>query len=1345
MKTNIVPAAEKNSGLSEKQSLALANDRGVSVRAGAGSGKTRTIIEKIFQLLCLDYKSPSLETIIKKEKIGEAKNGGENAAETAGGILSAILCISFTNKAAAELRERILYKINGEIDKTSDSDFKNYLTGISERIGSLEISTLDSFFTSILKRHAFALGLPSGFTPAPGGRSDILFRKAVFNVLDALSNNNEIITGGEINIFEDFYSFYKKKERIHKLFSQILAKAVYLKKPLFCYNSLSEFENAMRQRMSKIESAVKSLELSSLLIMANPSEAMDFLRSESASMAQTSRLKAEELLKRYDQIEEGNLEGVEEFFKYLATGFVSVRFHKETLKSGIEKFNQITDIFKKTAKKYFGAKVLSIEDENIKLTQAEFDFFKGLCEIFDLCRGEYKRLKTEENLLDFNDIEELALDAVNKESISGPMKNKYRHILIDEFQDTNDLQAEIIGKIKGGARLTIVGDGMQSIYRFRNANCSLFSKFEKLISAQGGIGVDLDDNYRSSQNILRFINDFFSSLNLKIDHPFSDFYYRPLNALSQKAENKEIAVEAGLFATVIDKRKKTAAANTISEAEAEITANEAAKISPAEDNPAGTHKNETDPLDEDFDAGQFDFIARRAVSLKKEEGYNYGEMMVLLSRMSNIDALARALRAESVPFVITKSRKFYQRPEIIDIYNLIKTLINPYDEISICGLLRSPVFSVPDYIIFALRESFRLKFDSNRLRFSESSPPAAVIKSFRNEKNAVCIYNAMGALSRGELDFNELLASQITGCGSYESEKERLITIYDKINKYINLSEYSSAYDILSAIYLELNLECKYSYSGDFGAAYKNIEKLLAHIHDNSYLPDASIHYFMENFQSVIDIGFSEEENQESVIGDAIKIMTVHQAKGLEEKVVFIPEIEADFYKAMDSDIMVNADMDLAFHPGAFIRLNENSMLKDYYDSVKKYEKIQELFEKKRQLYVAMTRACEKLILSGSFKITINAKDEIKSAQLNKQPFIFSNSHLNQIVNYLDLDADFFMNALEGDGYELLDGPFGRIKILARPPKSEKNNEESFNADISPLPEGIGEKIAIKEKCGSECSAENGRAKVRISYSGYKKMNGFKEKNPHERQIRQAITASATKNARNPEETNSPENLSGQIIDFEYCRQLLEKSLNSAERSPDNLAGSAFHRAAQIVISSGLPAETLIKLTERISKLACREINPSITFGDIQRRVKKMLDGFINNAERCGLNDLFAAGGKQEPIKKYTELKLYYEGRNYILEGICDLITIDAQGAAVIYDFKTINRESRPQEDEFVTQTAFYQLCARNSLSGITDFKQPVIILIENNGSFAVKAIKISQAEIDKKQAEIIRNCESNM
>ncbi|HOD42763.1 MAG TPA: 3'-5' exonuclease, partial [Candidatus Wallbacteria bacterium] len=520
----------------------------------------------------------------------------------------------------------------------------------------------------------------------------------------------------------------------------------------------------------------------------------------------------------------------------------------------------------------------------------------------------------EMNLLDFNDIENLALESVSREEINRAVAGQYSHILIDEFQDTNDIQAGIIEKIKGRASLSIVGDGMQSIYRFRNANCSLFSKFEGMITSNGGLAVVLNDNYRSSANVLKFVNGFFEFLNFESDHPFSDFKYHPLNALSAAAENREIAVEAGIFPVINRKRSPQPPAAGCGEETPENS--EAAE--------GGNADSENGPCEEEFDSGQFDFIARRAASLHREEGRKYGEMMILLSRMTHIDDLAGALSSAGVPFVISKSRKFFERPEILDMLNLAKSIADRDDDIAMAGLLRSPVFAVPDYILFALTESFR-----QNLKISGS-------ESFS-------IYNALKSLRENKIDFREILNPEKISSSAYETEKARLVEIFEQINTYIQLSESLDAYGLLSFIYQDLNLSARYC-RGDFGPASKNIEKLLAHIHENAFLPNGSIHDFLDNFQTAVDINFSEEESQcDSSSGDAVKIMTIHQAKGLEEKVVFVPELEADFFRAADNDIIVNSLHDIAFHPGAFVRLNERSILKNYYEAVKKYERYQEL------------------------------------------------------------------------------------------------------------------------------------------------------------------------------------------------------------------------------------------------------------------------------------------------------------------------------------------------------------------------------------------------------------------
>jgi len=1256
--------------LSQKQAMALDLDRDVSIRAGAGSGKTRTITEKIFGIIRGAFDS-------------SAPDGGLE-------VLKKILCISFTNKAALELSERIMARLAEAAAGCADPPLAAYFASAAERLDSLEIMTLDSFFTSVLRRFAFQLKLSTSFKPAAGGRADILFRKAVFNVLDSLSNGGPARgKGGKANIFDDFYSFYRKKDTIHGLFTRILSKAVYLNDPIFTFGSKDEFEKHLLQETAYIEKTIGDLEFSGVLNFDKLTAAMDYLSAIAQDLTGASREKAIGLLEAYRRAT-AEKSAASDFFKYALHGYKNVRYSKIDGGARLEELKLMIALVREAAKKRFGASETPPSAEDRRLSKMEFDFFSGLCEIFDKCRAEYRRLKDAENLLDFNDIEEKAIEAAQDESIRDSISKQYRHILIDEFQDTNNLQAGIIKLIKGSAKLTIVGDGMQSIYRFRNANCKLFSDFETDFAGAGGLNVNLDDNYRSSLNVLSFINDFFSFLNFDADHPFSDFKYSPLAALSNRAENRSVAVELGLFAVVSDR----------SSPETDGGTDESETPPPPAEGDAADAASE-DGEDDEFDAGQFDFIARRAVALHEDEGCRYGEMMILLSRMSRVDSLAAALSAAGAPFVITKSRRFFERPEVLDILNLVKTLVDPLDDLSMTGLLRSPVFAAADFIIFAMAQSFR-----------ELCPA-----------EPFSIYAALKKLSAGALDFDRILAPDALPSGGYEAEKKRLINISNKIDHYLRMCQHKNAYDVLSSIYLDLNLKCKYSYEGDFGPAYKNIEKLFSHILENDYLPDGPMPVFLENFRSVVDINFAEEESQDDApASDAIRIMTVHQAKGLEEKIVFIPELETDFFKAADTAVLVDDRKNLSFQPGVFVRLNERSLLKDYHEAVRKYERVQELFEKKRLLYVAMTRARELLVMSGSFKININKDGEIKASKLQKKPFMLSNCHLSWLANFLGLDAGFFLDAPASgaDGVKELNRDFGRVRVFLKPPAARETPPPAASS-LSAAAPGPKFDAACALNYKRLSSPETAAAvAVKLSYSDYKKL----VEGPFS-----AVTARPSFSA------------------FDLASFLGDKKIGVAPRpsATESETGTAFHRAVELALSSSLPLPQIIGRSKHICLAACRSAAPSAVFprAEVLRRVEKMFAGFLENAEMCGLMELFNSGGRGA-LRKYCELEMRYETENFILEGVCDLMTVGPDGAATIYDFKTaadLKVAARDRMGEYERQLAFYQLCARGRFSGIASFNDPVVVLIQSGGVFEVKTLRLPAETIEKKQAEIIRQC----
>lgn len=1268
-------------GLSPKQSQALASDRDVSIRAGAGSGKTRTITEKIFDIIRRAYDPAD----------------PDSGLET----LGRILCISFTNKAAAELAERVALRLASESEANHDPGLRAYFGAAAERIDSLAIMTLDSFFTSVLRRFAFRLGISPSFTPAAGGRSDILFRDAVLGVLDSMASDRDREAGrGGISVFDDFYSFYRKKDAIHSLFARILSKSVYISDPLFIFRTREEFEGHIKERIASINRTLDDFEFSELLRSDEFASAMEHLGVIAPGLGKASSEKARGLFEAYGRFASGKA-AAREFFEFLASGFKGARLPAEGSDARTDALRRMLGLAKRVAERRSGS---AAPERETRLSEMEFDFFSGLCAIFDKCRVEYRRIKEARNLLDFIDIESLALKAARDGVIRDFVAGEYSHILIDEFQDTNDHQSDIIKLIRGGAKLTIVGDGMQSIYRFRNANCDLFARLEKEITDSGGLTVNLNDNYRSSGGVLNFINGFFSTLDTRSAHPFSDFKYSPLESLASGARELDAAVEVGLFASVTGRSRPNSNPGAAPEdpvrREDASGENDAAGDSRERDSSAGS----ADGSDDEFDAGQFDFIARRAVELHRAAGYKYSEMMILLSRMSHVDRLASALAAAGAPFVITGSRRFFGRPEILDMLNLVKSLVDPRDDLALTGLLRSPVFAVPDCVIFALVQSFR-----------ETSP------------GPPSVYRALEKLASGELEFDRVLSPSAFPPAAYEIEKTRLIKVFEAVNRYSEMGRHKSAFEVLSTAAAELGFERRYDYEGDFGPVYGNIGKLFAHILENDYLPDGPLQVFVENFRAVVDIEFAEEESQSaSPSSDAIRIMTVHQAKGLEEKVVFIPELEADFFRASDTGVIVSRD-DIAFQPAAFVRLNPDSLLKDYHEAVKNFERAQELFEKKRLLYVAMTRAKELLVLSGTFRLGINSAGRVRASKLEKMPFVLANCQLTWVANYLGLDAGFF---LSGDSVRELNGPYGRVRVYLKPPagpvrqaQQDRVFHDGAEREASPVRRVIIPPGAPKFNDIAAINDNYAAAALppALSWSEFKKLSS-------------AGGPPGVSTAASPQP-------------FDLKRFLGDK-LVTVEGPPagENEIGAAFHLAVSIAAASRLSPRELAAGVSSFSSAACgRTAFPGAAArASASSRVEKMLSSLLANAARCGLDAVFAGASSRAGVRVYSELAVSCVIEGMVLEGVCDLLTVGPSGAAVIYDFKTVRKASalpRERIEDYERQLAFYQLCAASGLAGISSFGSPVVVIVESSPPFGVSAIKLSPGSVSRNQDEIIKKC----
>ena len=482
--------------------------------------------------------------------------------------------------------------------------------------------------------------------------------------------------------------------------------------------------------------------------------------------------------------------------------------------------------------------------------------------------NRYSGRKKEEGVLDYEDLQIEALNLLNKETILRKYQNKYKYIMVDEFQDVNELQKNIIYKLAteksdlDRQNLFIVGDPKQSIYGFRGADVQVFYDAMEDIKRVSEIEpIVLKENYRTVNTILKFINEMFK--NIMGDK------YNELN-FTHISENQ---------------------------VDVEILECEDLEI------PLGESDSYYNKVYESR------IISKRIKELVKSGKYTYGDFAVLFRSTTDDYIYEEALREYGIPYYNLGGKGFFKQKEIIDLMNCIKGISNPFDNISLTGVLRSPMFGLSDESIYwLLRQGKKSILDAmkdglNNISFDEREKinyAYSTLSSFIRKKNLVQL---------------NLLVEDIVKS-----------TYYAEGLKFLRGGEQR-----VGNIYKFIEMSRKF-YEKEEGT----LEDFIDYI---DYLKERG----MDESQAQIR---SQEENE-------VKLLTIHKSKGLEFKVVVIPQLAKKF---MEDSSKILFDK----RYGIGIKDEEVS---PFYDHLKKVERKKEEEENKRILYVALTRGEKKLIL----------------------------------------------------------------------------------------------------------------------------------------------------------------------------------------------------------------------------------------------------------------------------------------------------------------------------------------------------------------------------------------------
>jgi ATP-dependent helicase/nuclease subunit A len=533
---------------------------------------------------------------------------------------------------------------------------------------------------------------------------------------------------------------------------------------------------------------------------------------------------------------------------------------------------------------------------------------KLLREIDDRLDSEKQRL----SVVDFDDLQLRTLKLLNDHpEVMGRVAERYRFFLVDEFQDTNGLQRDLITKLgmMPGANLFIVGDRKQSIYGFRGADVDVFREMSTEIEAAGGTQVPLHLNFRSQKPLIDSLNFLFE----RIFHARAEIPAEQLGQLGYVGHEPGIAERAAedqsplveLLVSILP----DAARNEPDESEGDDA------------------DDQNQPNVRERDAEQ---LVERIGSLV-DSGRNYGDIAILFRALTGVWVYESALRRAGIPYLTVQGKGFYQREEITDLIQLLRFLDNTTDELALAAVLRSPLCGISDNALLALRCGPKTGGDQEPERLHRRH----LWQALRSQSEVQFIDDE----ERAELDrasaFLEVMVRRRNRSG-----------IADLLRQAVAETEFMT---VIAA---------------NFDGAHRiaNVEKLFRLAEQFERTGANLIRDFVNYVEEFEAVGGRESEGQMDKSADVVRLMTIHQAKGLEFKVVIIPDLHRE-------PIRRDAPFILDRRKGLSLRVPDGrgQMVRGaFLDELQKRAGWREEFESMRVLYVAATRAEDRLIFSGA-------------------------------------------------------------------------------------------------------------------------------------------------------------------------------------------------------------------------------------------------------------------------------------------------------------------------------------------------------------------------------------------
>ena len=894
----------------EQEQAVRLRDCDILVSAGAGAGKTRVLVSRMAEMI-LDEEHPL--------------------------SVNDFLVMTFTNAAAEEMRERITAELDLRLEKEPQN---RRLRRQVRLMKHADISTVHSFCNRLIRTHFNEAGIDPSFRIGEEGELFLLRQKAMEDVLEeayesgresfrrfveayAPGKNDRMIE----NLIEEMYRFSRGFPDRDQWLIAVREEERLLESPETVTKSRAFLTLSARVR-GALEALLAEVEAGLDLFCGAPeSERFDALLAEDAEKIQAL-------------LEEEDFDALCEAFAGLKLANLPRANKKEKewpyLEEAQSLHKTVREELQQIRQDYFLYDLKELCRENRELS--------GCFEELITLSGRYEELyfqsKKDRNVYDFDDLEHIALSLLvesygedgrpTPSAVAEELSEKYKAVFVDEYQDTNLVQETILNTIcrEGKNHLFVVGDVKQSIYRFRQARPDLFlSRYDRYHkteeAAADGLLTESQENPAAGQptesqenpvagqpaGVRVELRDNFRSVPGVLglcNLVFSRLMDRQFGGVDY---TEDIALRPGKGGPMEQEKEESEMLLLIEDAEKDNLAIE-------------VHSVEAETA----------MIARRIRGLL-EEGYGYGDMVILLrSDAGRAEVMAEFLTAAGIPAVCESRTGYFQTREVQLVLNYLAIVDNVYQDIPMASVLLSSIGGLTEE-------------ELARLRVLTSAP------------------------TRQEYAFFDLIEIYLAE-GKDEGLREKLDRFVEQLLYFRRKKKEMPLHALLWEIYTKTGIFYQVQMLPEGETRKENLLMLLKKAEDYEKTVFKGLFYFLRYMEQLRTYevepvnGVLKEEG-----GDQVRIMTIHKSKGLEFPVVFVSGLSRRI-NLMDTNrpALFSPELGVGLeYVDLTARMHHASLLKK---AIREQMKRETLEEELRILYVAMTRAQRKLILTGMTKET---------------------------------------------------------------------------------------------------------------------------------------------------------------------------------------------------------------------------------------------------------------------------------------------------------------------------------------------------------------------------------------